>query len=130
MRLLVSFFRHPVSSLAATAVDFAVMIFFVSFLMLPASVGTAIGAACGATVNFLLGRFWVFGGANGRAGGQVGRYALVSLGSLVLNAWGVHVLSDIHHLPYIAARAAVSLVVSFGWNFVLHRFFVFGGSEQ
>jgi putative flippase GtrA len=126
MRLAVSLSRHPASSLAATAVDFTAMVVVASVVGLPASLGTTVGAALGAAVNFLLGRSWVFRATGASFGPQAGRYAFVSLGSLVLNATGVHLLAVQHHLPYVAARVLVSVFVSFAWNFLLQRFFVFG----
>jgi putative flippase GtrA len=130
MSLLGSLSRHPLSSIAATATDFTIMITLVSLLSLPPSAGTAMGAACGAGVNFMLGRWWVFRATEGHAGAQAGRYALVSLGSLMLNTAGVYLFSEIHNINYVAARAFVAVTVSFGWNFVLHRFFVFGGTDS
>jgi putative flippase GtrA len=103
--------RHQAGSVAATIVDFAVMIALVSLVGAAPAVGTAVGAASGGIVNFTLGR----------------RYALVSLGSLALNTCGVHVLAGVMHYPYVAARLAVSFAVSVLWNFPLQRGFVFGG---
>jgi putative flippase GtrA len=130
MSTLIALVRHPVSSVAATAVDFGIMIALVSGAGLPPSAGTASGAACGAAVNFALGRWWVFRARRVGAAGQASRYALVSFGSLVLNALGVHLLAEMGHVPYVAARVVVAVAVSFAWNFVLHRFFVFGVSDS
>jgi putative flippase GtrA len=111
----------------ATAVDFTVMISLVSGAGLDPAIATAISAACGGIVNFILGRRWVFRATHHKTAPQAGRYFLVSLGSLILNACGVHVLASIFHVPYVAARVAVSLVVSVTWNFPMQRTFVFGG---
>ena len=51
--------RHQLGALAATGVDFAVMIACVRAGLAPAA-GTAIGATCGAAMNFTLGRRWIF----------------------------------------------------------------------
>jgi putative flippase GtrA len=128
--LVPSLLRHQTGSIIATAVDFTVMIALVSGVGLAPAVGTAIGAACGGTVNFILGRRWVFRATHHKTAPQAGRYFLVSLGSLVLNACGVHVLATIFQVPYVAARVAVSFLVSVTWNFPMQRSFVFGGSRQ
>ncbi|MDB4934216.1 MAG: CDP-diacylglycerol--glycerol-3-phosphate 3-phosphatidyltransferase [Labilithrix sp.] len=119
--------RHQAGSIVATIVDYTVMIALVSLLGTSPTVGTAAGAATGGTVNFILGRRWIFRSTGTHPAPQAGRYAMVSMGSLVLNTCGVHVLADIMHYPYVAARFVVSFVVSLLWNFPLQRSFVFGG---
>jgi putative flippase GtrA len=118
--------RHQMGAVAATAMDYTVMIALVSGLGAAAALGTAIGAASGGVLNFVLARRWIFRSTDGHAAPQARRYAMVSLGSLVLNTCGVHVLAGILHYPYVAARLAVSVAVSILWNFPLQRSFVFG----
>jgi putative flippase GtrA len=119
--------RHQAGSIVATIVDFTVMIALVSLAGAAPAVGTAAGASCGGIANFLLGRRWIFRATQHHPAGQAGRYAMVSLGSLVLNTCGMHVLASVMHQPYVAARLAVSFVVSVLWNFPMQRSFVFGG---
>jgi putative flippase GtrA len=119
------FVRHQAGSIAATLVDFSVMIACVRFLGLTAVVGTVIGAASGAVTNFLLGRRWIFRAHEGHAGAQAIRYALVSITSLGLNAVGEYILHDILHIQYVVARAFVAIAVSVSWNFTMQRAFVF-----
>lgn len=83
------------------------------------------GAACGGISNFLVGRRWVFRATGYRTAPQAGRYAVVSLGSLLLNTAGVQVLTSRVLVQYVAARVAVSLAVSVLWNFPMQRSFVF-----
>ena len=64
------------------------------------------------------------------------KYILVWIGSFVLNVGGVYLLvellQDYTHLwekasgfSLIIAKVIVSALVSVGWNYVLHRYFVF-----
>jgi putative flippase GtrA len=122
--------RHQAGSVVATIVDYTVMIGLVSVAGAAPTAGTAIGAASGGAVNFLLGRRWIFRSTGAHAAPQAGRYAIVSFGSLVLNTCGVHVLADILHYHYVAARLAVSFLVSLLWNFPLQRTFVFGAGVK
>jgi putative flippase GtrA len=117
--------RHQTGSVIATTVDFAVMIALVSLAGATPAAGTAMGAACGAVVNFTLGRRWVFRATQGRVAPQAGRYMVIAAGSLLLNTGGVHVLAGLLLLPYVAARVGVSLAVSLLWNFPMQRLFVF-----
>jgi putative flippase GtrA len=122
--------RHQAGSAVATVVDFSMMIFTVSVLGAAPALGTAAGAACGGVANFALGRRWIFRATNGKTASQAGRYAAVSLGSLLLNTTGVQVLAGIFHYPYVAARMVVAVVVSLIWNFPMHRTFVFGANSS
>lgn len=124
-RLLVRLGRHNVSSLAATAVDFTVMIASVSLIGLSAVTGTVLGASSGAVTNFLLGRHWTFEAAAAPPSGQAARYFIVSAASLGLNAGGEDLLSAHLELQYIVARVIVALTVSMFWNFPMQRYFVF-----
>lgn len=122
--------RHQTGAIAATVVDYSVMIALVSAAGAPPALGTAAGAASGAVVNFLLGRRWIFRATRHRTAPQAGRYALVSFASLLLNTAGVHVLAAYLHVQYVAARVAVSLAVSVLWNFPMQRSFVFRAGER
>jgi putative flippase GtrA len=117
--------RHQVGALAATIVDFTTMIVWVHTLGASPVLGTAIGAACGAVTNFVLARRWIFRDSAGGAPEQALRYALVSLGSLGLNALGEFVAHDVAGIPYVLARVLVALAVGVCWNFPAHRAFAF-----
>jgi putative flippase GtrA len=92
--------------------------------LLPA-VGTAVGAALGALTSFALGRAWIFRAISEEPARQAQRYALVAIGSLLLNGAGEHVFATVLGFDYIAARVFVAIAVSLGWNFPMQRRFVF-----
>lgn len=121
--------QHQLSSLVATGVDYCVMILCVSVLGLSPVVGTIIGALCGAVTSFTLGRRWVFDARNGNLRGQALRYAAVSTLSLCGNAGGEWLLVRVG-LHYVLARVIASAVVGIGWNFPMHRHFVFRADED
>jgi putative flippase GtrA len=114
--------RHQLGALAATALDYALMILAVERLGVTPPAATALGATLGGVANFLLGRSWIFRAGSGAWSAQAARYALVSGGSAAWNALGVFLLHDV---PYVWARVAVSLAVSVLWNFPAQRRFVF-----
>ena len=118
--------RHRAGALAATAVDFGIMIGSVEMLHLGPVVSTAAGALCGAITNFLLGRSWIFRRTDAAARGQAIRYALVSGASLGLNALGEYYLVVRLGVAYVLARVIVATAVGNLWNYPLHKFFVFG----
>jgi len=116
--------QHQLSSLVATGVDYCIMIACVSLFGLSPVVGTVIGALCGAVTSFTLGRRWVFDARRGDLRGQALRYAMVSAVSLCCNAGGEWLLLRVG-LQYVLARVVTSIVVGIGWNFPMHRHFVF-----
>ena len=122
--------KHQAASLIATVVDFGTMIALVELGWLRPALATVVGATCGATSNFWLGRHWTFDATAGRARGQALRYALVSATSLGLNALGEHVLAERWKVQYVLARLGVALAVSVLWNFPLQRFFVFAARPE
>jgi putative flippase GtrA len=130
----VSFFRtlgkHQLASVVATTVDYLTMIVLVSVLAVAGPVlGTVVGASVGAITNFSLNRWFTFK-TDDHARSQALRYALVSAGSLGLNAAGEHVLAHVLGLQYIVARVIVGVAVGLLWNFPLHRAFVFRQRRQ
>jgi putative flippase GtrA len=126
--------RHHIASIAATIVDYGLMITLVEVGGLRPVPATALGALAGAVTNFTLGRVFTYRATDASLGGQSWRYALVSAASLALNAGGEHLFSNILGLQYLVARVITSVIVSNAWNYPLQRFFVFSrradGSEH
>lgn len=122
--------RHQLASLAATLVDFTLMVLCVQALGATPSAATVVGATCGAVTNFSIGRHWTFDAARAAPHGQAARYAVVSAASLGLNALGEYALAEVLGVQFILARAMVALSVSVLWNFPMHRSFVFGSTSR
>ncbi len=112
--------------MAATAVDFVIMIGCVELFHFSPVEGTTVGALCGGFASFLLGRHWVFHRADEGTAGQLLRYAMVAGASLGLNDLGEFLLVRAG-LGYVVARVIVAATVSNLWNYPLHKFFVFRG---
>jgi len=117
--------RHQIGAAVATAVDFGMMIAGVEKLGLTPVAATAIAAPLGAITNFVLGRAWIFRRHTGHWAWQATRYALVSAASAGWNTLGEHLVHDLAHVQYVAARTIVSVLVSLLWNFPMQRGWVF-----
>ena len=117
--------KAQAASLAGTAVDFLVTIFCVEVLHSWYLLATMLGNAAGGTTNFYLGRYLVFQASQQRAQAQGMRYFLVWLGSMLLNAGGVYVCTQVLHLNYLISKIVISLVVGLGFNYSLQLYFVF-----
>jgi putative flippase GtrA len=113
-----------IAALVATALDFALALFLVSRPGLSPVLATAAGSALGALANFLLNRIATFRSSDAPLP-QFGRYALVSAGSLGLNAGGVGLLLSLPGLPYPLAWWLVRTAVFMFWNYPLHEEYVF-----
>jgi putative flippase GtrA len=116
--------HHQLGAIAATGVDYSVMILCVSAIGLSPVAGTVAGAFSGALTSFTLGRRYIFDARAGDVRGQALRYALVSALSLCFNALGEGLLVGLG-LQYVLARVLIGVAVGVGWNFPLHRYFVF-----
>ena len=117
--------RHDASAIAATAVDYVVMIALVELVGVRPVSATAIGALAGAITSFSLGRHFTFRAAAEPASSQAWRYGLVSGISLGLNTAGEYLFLHVVGLQYLVARVITSIIVSNGWNYPMYRSFVF-----
>jgi putative flippase GtrA len=91
---------------------------------------TACGALAGALTNFTLNRLWAFDHGRHRPIAHQGlRYFLVSAGSLVLNTALVFFFTEFGHLRYLISKAIAAVAVGWGWNYPLHRYFVFHATD-
>ncbi len=119
------FAKSQIASLIGSAVDFVVMILCTEVLGIYYVISRAIGAAVGAVVNFMLNRHWTWRVSNKKLGPQAFKYGLTATGSLILNTLGVWLCTEFIGLDYKISWLVVSLIVGIGFNFVLHKIYVF-----
>lgn len=117
--------KAQAASAAGTATDFLVTIVCVEVLNSWFLLATVLGNTAGGITNFYLGRHLVFKVSQQRARQQAIRYFGVWLGSLLLNAAGVYVLTQLLHVNYLCSKVIVSLLVGIGFNYSLQLHFVF-----
>ena len=84
-----------------------------------------IGAILGANTNFLLGRYWAFESKEDKIMHQAFRYALVSMGSLLLNTVGLYLLVENTSLNPTTAKVIIGVIVAVTYNYLLQKKFVF-----
>ena len=142
--LVSTFLRSSVSSQVASWIDLGMSMLFYSFVFIAldpfyrSNLSVAVGAIAGGVVNCCINYRFTFHAA-GQSVKAVGvKYFLVWTGSLLLNMYGTTGLATLlsngewliklGFRPdgiFAAARLAASLAVSWGWNFVLQRNFVY-----
>ncbi len=136
--LVFTFLRSAVSSQAASWIDMGMSFVLFAWVGLGAFLSTAIGAFLGGVVNCVINYKFTFHAEGTPWRAVVVKYAIVWTGSLFLNAYGTEMLymllnrmswlEEIGFRPngyFAAARLLVSLLVSWFWNFLLQRNFVY-----
>ncbi|HSY61374.1 MAG TPA: GtrA family protein [Cytophaga sp.] len=123
---MLTLLRLQVTSILATLVDFLITVIFAEVIGLYYIAATISGSVSGGVVNFLLNRKWVFNisGSN-RLMNQIMRYVLIWIGSILLNASGVFLVTEYVHVNYILSKILVSLIVGISFNQYLQKQFVF-----
>ena len=142
--LVPTFLRSAVSSQASGWVDIIVgfVMFYWIFNQHLSWLATGIGVVAGGIVNCIICYKFTFRAENCPWKAVVVKYTLVWIGNLILNSAGTyglyvllkewHILEDLGFKVagyYTAARLVMSLLVSWFWNFVLQRNFVYRPSK-
>lgn len=139
MRIL----KYFASAQFATAVDFVVTVLLSSVFGAYYVFASAIGAVVGGCINFVTNYLWVFPGSSGRKLYVALRYAIICAVSLLLNTYGVYLLTEFlvacpfvvnlfgiyaSHI-YIISKIIVAILVALCFNYPLQRLFVYRGSR-
>lgn len=142
--LVPTFLRSAVSSQASGWVDFIVgfVMFYWIFNQHLSWLATGIGVVAGGIVNCIICYKFTFRAENCPWKAVVVKYALVWVGNLILNSGGTEVLyvllkkwNILEEMGfkaagyYSTARLVMSLLVSWFWNFILQRNFVYRPSK-
>lgn len=119
-------------------VDFGMSFATFAWCGFSASYAAAAGAISGGVVNCALNYKWTFRASNCPVVNVMIKYAMVWLGSLLLNTYGTEWLNTLftdnslldswgvaRNLRFTVARLTVSLIVSLFWNLLLQKTFVY-----
>lgn len=136
--LVFTFIRSAGASQAASWVDLGTGFVLFAFAHFSPWISTALGAIAGGIINCIINYKFTFHAQSCPWKAVIVKYAMVWIGSILLNSFGTqfvyYILQHWHWLEtvgfkpdgyYAAARLGVSLAVSWGWNFVLQRNFVY-----
>lgn len=115
---------HVLAAAAATGADYGLVLLSIQHAGLSAPEATIVGSVGGGALNYAMNRALTFWSTD-RKLPQIGRYALVSGTSALLNAGGVALLALHPALDYRIAWWLVRGAVYVTWNYPLHRDFVF-----
>lgn len=130
------FLRAQLSAQFATLADFVLTYVCFRWLGIYYVLATAIGAVTGGLINCFINYKWAFATQDCSFKWVLFKYILVWMGSLALNVGGVFLLVELlkEHTSLweqassfylMVVKVVVSVLVSIGWNYALHRYFVF-----
>ncbi|OFX81445.1 MAG: hypothetical protein A2X12_00785 [Bacteroidetes bacterium GWE2_29_8] len=123
--ILGSFVKAQVVAGIATLTDFIVLITFTEVFKIWYLFSTFFGALTGGIVGFLLGKYWAFMPEDKTIIKQAYKYIFTCFSSILLNVIGVYLLVDIANIQYVISKIIVSIFVGIGFNFFMHKYFVF-----
>jgi len=137
-KIAFTFLRSIVSSQAASWVDLFMGFALFAWVGLTPFLSTAIGAFAGGVINCMINYRFTFHASDCPWRAVAVKYAMVWTGSLLLNSFGTQILYyALAHWDWLAAqgftdkgcfaaaRLVTSLLVSWFWNFLLQRYFVY-----
>ncbi len=122
---LLLFARAQLSAFVGGIVDFVTMIILTELFGMFYVISIVIGGLVGAVANFSINKFWAFGEQKSKATSQILKFSLVVVGSILLKSGGTYLLAEGLLIKYWIARVVVDAFVCFGFNYVLHRVWVF-----
>jgi putative flippase GtrA len=112
----------------ATLVQYCILVFSVEVLGLRPFLGSSVGFAISAILNYWLNYHFTFRSQNSHVG-AASRFALVALAGLLLNALAMVLLGRVPGLPYIAAQIIATVVV-LAWNFLGNSLWTFAHRRE
>lgn len=122
---ILTFARAQLSAFVGGIVDFIVMILLTEFAGVFYAYSIIVGGIVGAGVNFSINKFWAFGEQKSNTLNQILKFSLVVAGSILLKSTGTYFLTETLLTKYWISRLVVDAFVCFGFNYVLHRVWVF-----
>ncbi len=120
-----TFFKAQISAFVGGVVDYMVMLASVEILGWHYIYGIVLGGIVGALVNFSANRYWSFKGRVEGLAGQLPKFIIIVVLSVMLKSMGTSVLTEIAHIDYRVSRLLTDAIVSLGFNYTLQRFWVF-----
>jgi putative flippase GtrA len=119
------FAKAQASAFTGGIIDYLVMIGCTEFLHIHYTISIAIGGIVGAIVNFSINRYWTYQARQSSVGNQALKFIFVLAGSITLKSSGTFLLTTFLNLDYKISRIITDIFVSFGFNFLLQKYWVF-----
>ncbi len=118
------FAKAQASAFIGGIVDYFAMIVFTELFHIHYTISIAISGVIGAIVNFSINKYWTYL-SNHAVGGQIVKFILVLTGSILLKSGGTYLFTNWLNIDYKISRIITDIFVSFGFNFLLQKYWVF-----
>lgn len=122
---VLQFAKAQVSAFFGGLVDFITMIVLTEFFGFFYPVSIMLGGIVGAVANFSINKLWAFKEGEDQTLTQALKFCVVLVGSILLKASGTYWITESLGIEYWIGRLVVDAFVCFGFNYVLHRIWVF-----
>jgi len=122
---MLTFLKAQAASILATFIDFLVTLILVEVFHCWYVFGNMTGTVAGGITHFLLGRVWVFDARDKKKSMQAAKYVLVWMGYILLHSSLVFLITHFIKTNYIVSKVCVSVLLGIGYNYQLHKKFVF-----
>ena len=124
MSFIQSFKKAQVASLIATSMDYLLFIIMFEFSGFWPVFSLFFASSIGGVIHFNLSRTWVFK-TKEKSSHQMAKYIPVAIGSALLNSLGFYFLNGLVFVSALISKMVASLAIGWGFNFTMHRYFVF-----
>lgn len=130
---LVMFAKAQLSAFTGGLIDYLIMLICTEIFHIHYTLSIAIGGIVGAIVNFTINRKWTFKKHESdkkRVSPQLVKFISMVVGSICLKSSGTYVLTTLLRIDYKISRILVDILVSFGFNYTLQKYWVFRKEKQ
>jgi len=130
-KFIFSFLKFQAAAIIATGVDFTVYysidhgLDLKNFVEKPYVIAAIFSALSGAIVNFTILKYWAADASQKKLIHQVGRYVIVSAGSLLLNVSLIYLITEFFQISSDISKIISAIIVAVSYNFILQKYFVF-----
>lgn len=122
---MLTFIKAQASSFTASVTDYFITWLCVSVFGIWYLAGSMIGTIAGGTVNFLIGRNWVFDAKQKDVKRQIVKYLTVWCGNLLIVTTGVYLLTHFLNVNYMLSKIIVSGLFGTIYNYLMQKKFIF-----
>ncbi|MBS1935770.1 MAG: GtrA family protein, partial [Bacteroidetes bacterium] len=122
---MLGFLKAQAASVFGSFIDYLITILLVEVFHFNYVAGNLFGNIAGAIMQFLLCRNWAFNAADGKVKWQVVKFIVVWIGSLILSAAGIYLLTRGLKINYILSKTIISVILGLTYNYFLQKKFVF-----
>ncbi len=120
-----TFIRTQAALIAGSIADFLVTWLLVDIFHYWYVGGNIAGNLVGAIAQFLLSKYWVFTTATQKTSMQLFKFILMWVGSILLSALGVYLLTNFVQLHYMLSKLLVSVSLGVSYTYLLSKKVVF-----